>query len=155
MPTKVLNQAVKRNKDRFPPDFMFRLTKKEKEEVVTICDHLEKLKFSPALPNVFTEHGTIMLASVLNSKRAIETSIYIVRAFVRLRAMLGGHKAVAKKLAELESRIRSHDEHIRALFDPIRQLMAPPASKRKPTGFVVREKTLRYGRVSGKMRRQR
>lgn len=79
VPTKALNQAVKRNKDRFPPDFMFRLTKKEKEEVVTICDHLEKLKFSPALPNVFTEHGTIMLASVLNSKRAIKTTLPFVR----------------------------------------------------------------------------
>jgi hypothetical protein len=79
--TKVLNQAVKRNKDRFPEDFMFRLTKVEKVEPVTNCDHLEKLKFSPKTPQVFTEHGAIMAANVLNSTRAIEVSVYIVRAF--------------------------------------------------------------------------
>lgn len=70
VPTKVLNQAVKRNSDRFPPDFMFRLTRREKDHVVTNCDHLRKLKFSPALPCAFTEHGALMLASVLNSRRA-------------------------------------------------------------------------------------
>src|SRR5262249_499805 len=73
--TKALNQAVKRNAGRFPPEFMFRLTKPEKQEVVTNCDHLQRLKFSPALPYAFTEHGAIMVASVLNTPRAIEVSV--------------------------------------------------------------------------------
>ena len=83
--TKVLNQAVKRNMDRFPGDFLFQLTAEEKAEVVTDCDHLAKLKFSPVLPYAFTEHGAIMAASVLNSPQAVEVSVFVVRAFVRLR----------------------------------------------------------------------
>ena len=85
VPTKVLNQAVKRNIERFPLDFMFQLTKDEKDEVVTNCDHLKKLKFSPNLPYAFTEHGAIMLATILNSPVAVQASIQIVRAFIRLR----------------------------------------------------------------------
>ena len=85
VPTKRLNEQVKRNIDRFPPDFMFQLNLKEKEEVVANCDHLSRLKYSPSLPYAFTEHGAIMAASVLNSPRAVEISVYIVRAFVRLR----------------------------------------------------------------------
>jgi phage regulator Rha-like protein len=138
--TKALNQAVKRNQDRFPADFMFRLTKQEKEEVVTNCDHLQKLKFSPVLPYAFTEHGAIMLASVLNSRRAIEVSVFVVRAFVRLRGVLATHKELAQKLAELERKIQGHDEHIRSLFEAIRQLMAPPERPRKPIGFSPRQK---------------
>jgi hypothetical protein len=87
----MLNQAVKGNRDRFPTDFMFRLTKDEKTEVVTNCDHLQKLKFSPVLPHAFTEHGAVMLASVLNSKKAIQISVYVVRAFVKLREVLSAH----------------------------------------------------------------
>ena len=83
--TKALNQAIRRNADRFPSDFMFRLTKEEKQEVVTNCDHLQKLKFSSVNPRAFTEHGAIMAASVLNSNRAIEISVFVVRAFVQLR----------------------------------------------------------------------
>ncbi|MGH9427707.1 MAG: ORF6N domain-containing protein [Terriglobia bacterium] len=90
--TKALNQAVKRNADRFPKDFMFRLTQQEKTRVVTNCDHLSKLKFSPTMPFAFTEHGAVMVANVLNSERAVEVSIYVVRAFVKLREMLGTHK---------------------------------------------------------------
>jgi phage regulator Rha-like protein len=133
--TKVLNQAVKRNNDRFPKDFIFRLTKREKLEVVTNCDHLRKLKFSTAKPFAFTEHGAVMVASVLNSKRAVEMSIYVVRAFVELREMLGTHRALSKKLAELEQQVESHDSHIRSLFDAIRQLMEPPPSKSRRIGF--------------------
>jgi len=88
VPTKALNQAVKRNIDRFPDDFMFQLTKHEKEEVVTNCDHLKRLKFSPTLPHAFTEHGAIMLATVLNNPIAVRASIQVVRAFIRLRRML-------------------------------------------------------------------
>jgi len=143
--TKALNQAVKRNKDRFPPDFRFGLTEKEKGEVVTICDHLKRLKFSPTLPYAFTEHGAIMLASVLNTKRAIKVSLYVVRAFVKLRETLGAHRHLAKKISELEGKVQSHDEHIRALFDAIRQLMVPPETKKRKIGFLVKEKAVRYG----------
>ena len=133
--TKRLNEQVKRNRDRFPEDFMFRLTAPEKAEVVANCDHLQRLKFSPVLPHAFTEHGAIMLASALNSRRAIEVSVYVVRAFVRLRGILATHKELAQKLGELERKIQGHDEHIRSLFEAIRQLMAPPERPRKPIGF--------------------
>ena len=83
--TKKLNQAVKRNIHRFPSGFLFQLSQKEKEEVVTNCDHLSSLKFSPHLPLAFTEHGTIMAASLLNSKQAIQVSVYVVKAFIKLR----------------------------------------------------------------------
>jgi hypothetical protein len=114
---------------------MFQLTSKEKAEVVANCDHLTKLKFSPATPCAFTEHGAVMVASVLNSKRAIEVSIYIVRAFVKVREVLGTHRELAQKLTELERRVESHDTHIRSLFDAIRQLMEPPPSKSRRIGF--------------------
>ncbi|MDI7261817.1 MAG: ORF6N domain-containing protein [Thermodesulfobacteriota bacterium] len=133
--TKRLNEQVKRNRNRFPQDFMFRLTAKEKAEVVANCDHLVKLKFSPALPNAFTEHGAIMVASVLNTKRAIEVSVFVVRAFIKLREMLATHKELAHKLVELERRLESHDEAIQSLFSAIRQLMTPPETKRRPIGF--------------------
>jgi len=87
--TKVLNQAVKRNIERFPEDFMFQLTKEEKEEVVTNCDHLRQLKFSPNLPFAFTEHGAIMAATILNSPVAVQASIIVVRTFIRLRQKIG------------------------------------------------------------------
>jgi hypothetical protein len=96
--TKALNQAVKRNKDRFPGDFMFQLTKEEKAEVVTNCDHLQRLKFSPTLPYAFTEHGAVMLASVLNTPVAVQVSIQIVRAFIKLREALGTHKDLIRRL---------------------------------------------------------
>jgi hypothetical protein len=130
--TKRLNEQVKRNRDRFPADFMFRVTKREKAEVVANCDHLRKLRFSPTVPYAFTEHGTIMLASVLNSRVAIEASVQIVRAFVRLREMLSSHKNLARKLAELE---RHYDHQFRAVFDAIRQLMVEDQQPRKQIGF--------------------
>ncbi|NLT49565.1 MAG: ORF6N domain-containing protein [Ignavibacteria bacterium] len=117
--TKALNQAVKRNNERFPTDFMFRLNEKEKTEVVTKCDHLASLKFSASLPYVFTEHGALMLASVLNSPKAVEASIYVVRAFVRLREILLTHKELAQKLKELELKTETHDEQIMAIFEAI------------------------------------
>ena len=135
VPTKALNQAVKRNAERFPKDFMFRLTQKEKLELVTNCDHLANLKFSSALPLAFTEHGAIMVANVLNSRRAVEVSVYVVRAFVKLREMLGSHKMLAQKIAELERTVATHDAHIKALFDAIRQLMQPPTWKTHRIGF--------------------
>jgi len=139
--TKRLNEQVKRNRGRFPEDFMFQLTEKEKTEVVAICDHLTRLKFSPVLPNAFTEHGAIMIASVLNTKRAIQVSVFVVRAFVKLREMLAAHKDLAHKLAELERKLQNHDESIRSLVIAIRQLMGPsePEPPKKRIGFLVEE----------------
>ena len=150
--TKRLNEQVKRNRGRFPEDFMFQLTKKEKAEVVAICDHLAKLKFSPVLPNAFTEHGAIMVASVLNTKRAIQVSVFVVRAFVKLREMLSTHKELAHKLAMLERKLQTHDESIRSLVVAIRQLMSPPESKKRPIGFLVEEPKIPY---LTKMKRKR
>ena len=123
--TKVFNQAIKRNKKRFPSDFIFRLTKKEKREVVTNCDHLTKLRFSPILPAAFTEHGAIMAATVLSTERAIKVSVYVVRAFVKLREMLGTQKDFAHKLEDLEERLVEHDEKFSIVFEAIRKLMQP------------------------------
>ena len=135
--TKVLNQAVKRNIDRFPPDFMFKLTVKEKEEVVTNCDHLKKLKYSPSLPYVFTEQGVAMLSSVLRSTRAIHVNIEIMRAFVRLRHILASHADLARKLEELE---KKYDAQFRIVFDAIRHLMKNPETKRGQIGFRTKKK---------------
>ncbi len=135
--TKVLNQAVKRNKERFPVDFMFQLTKEEKDEVVTNCDHLKRLKFSPTLPHAFTEHGAIMLATILNSPVAVQASIQVVRAFVKLREILATHKDLARKLNEME---KKYDAQFKVVFDAIRQLMTPPEPKRQQIGFIHKKK---------------
>jgi len=135
--TKRLNEQVKRNRERFPPDFMFRLNAAEKAKVVANCDHLSKLKFSPVLPFAFTEHGAIMAASVLNSQLAIEVSVYVVRAFIQLREALATHKDLAQKLAELE---KKYDARFRIVFEAIEELMAPAdADDRKQIGFRNRE----------------
>jgi hypothetical protein len=149
--TRRLNEQVKRNRGRFPEDFMFQLTKKEKAEVVAICDHLTKLKFSPVLPNAFTEHGAIMVASVLNTNRAIQVSVFVVRAFVKLREMLATHKELAHKLAELERKLQNHDESIRSLVVAIRQLMRPsePEPPKKRIGFLVEEPHVPYKSSKG------
>ncbi|MFC1498284.1 ORF6N domain-containing protein [Verrucomicrobiota bacterium] len=123
--TKALNQAIRRNQERFPEDFMFQLTKEEKQEVVTNCDHLEKLKYSPVNPNVFTEHGAIMAASVLNSPKAVEVSVFVVRAFVQLREVVAGHKELARKIAQLERKLGDHDDQIIVMVEAIKQLMDP------------------------------
>ena len=135
--TKRLNEQVRRNRNRFPDDFMFRLTSEEKNEVVANCDHLSNLKFSPALPLAFTEHGAIMAASVLNTQQAIEASIFVVRIFVRLREILATHKRLARKLKELEARLGEHDEQIQVIFEAIHQLMTPPDTPPKKIGFQV------------------
>ncbi len=134
--TKRLNEQVKRNRDRFPGDFMFQLTENEKAEVVANCDHHKRLKFSPNLPYAFTEHGAIMLATVLNSPVAVQASIQVVRAFVKLRQMLSTNKELAHKLNQLEQKIEKHDEEIKAIFDAIRQLMTPPEKHKRKIGFL-------------------
>jgi hypothetical protein len=136
VPTKALNQAVKRNIERFPGDFMFQLSKSEKDGVVTTCDHLANLKFSRTLPFAFTEHGALMLGNVLKSDRAIEASLLVVRTFVQLRQMLSTHKELAIKLEALERKIGSHDQAIAGLIDAIRQLMTPSASSKRQIGFI-------------------
>jgi hypothetical protein len=134
VPTKALNQAVRRNADRFPPDFVFRLSQNEKKEVVTNCDHLGHLRFSSTRPYAFTEHGAIMAASVLNSPRAVATSVDVVRAFVRLRGVLASHKELVRRVDELESR---YDGPFKVVFDALRGLMAPPGTKpKRKIGFV-------------------
>ena len=155
VPTKALNQAVKRNAGRFPSDFMFQLSATEKAEVVTNCDHLAKLKFSRSLPFAFTEYGAVALANILASSQAVEMGIYVVRAFVRLRQAATLHEDLAKRLAELELKTEhlqlSHDTfsrntrlQLRQVFDALKELMAqppeppppPPAPPPRPIGFV-------------------
>jgi hypothetical protein len=135
IPTFHLNQAVKRNRARFPSDFMFRLTEEEKAALVANHSRLEKLKFSPSLPAAFTEHGAVMLASVLKSPIAVAASIEIVRAFNRMRRMVAAHKELAAKLAEVEGRLDTHDVHIQALFTAIRRFLDPPPKPNSEIGF--------------------
>lgn len=149
--TKQLNQQVKRNIDRFPPDFMFELTREEKFEVVTNCDHLENLKYSPYLPFAFTEHGALMLANVLSSPRAIQASIQIVRTFVRLRELLASNAELARRLDVLEEK---YDRQFKVVFDAIRQLLQPPEKPKNPIGFRIRETRGRYWSQSELERRK-
>lgn len=131
VPTKRLNEQVKRNIKRFPEDFMFQLTKKEKERLVAICDRFATLKHSTSLPYAFTEQGVAMLSSVLNSERAIQVNILIMRAFTKLRELLLTHKDLAIKLETLEKKYAEHDEKIQAIFSAIKQLLEPPAEEPK------------------------
>lgn len=142
--TKRLNEQVKRNRKRFPADFIFQLTPKEKSEVVAICDHLSRLRFLSALPYAFTEHGTIMLASVLNSRVAAEVSVQVVRAFIKLWEAVASHKDLTRRIDDLEEK---YDGQFKLVFDAIRRLMTPPEPKRRRIGFLVRERAARYGRV--------
>ena len=138
--TRALNQAVKRNAGRFPADFMFRLSAKELDawrSQFVMSNPGAKMGLRRA-PFAFTEHGALMAATVLNSPRAVETSLYVVRAFVRLRQFLASHKDLARRLEEHEKKLASHDQAIAGLVNTIRQLMAPPEPpKRRPIGFVT------------------
>lgn len=138
--TKRLNEQVTRNQDRFPADFMFRLARQEKMEVVANCDHLGGLKFSAAPPRAFTEHGTIMLAAVLSSPVAIHASVQIVRAFAQLREMLSGHRDLADKLAVLE---RQYDQQFKVVFDAIRELIirSRPRKRRSASRSPIARRT--------------
>jgi len=138
--TKRLNEQFKRNRQRFPSDFAFQLTPSEKAEVVAKCDHLRRLKYSPALPYAFTEHGALMLASVLNSARAVAASVAVVRAVVHLRAMLVEHRDLRRRLDDRESR---YDGQFKVVFDAIRVLMAPEEKPRKRIGFRANGETSR------------
>jgi len=119
--TKRLNEAVKRNITRFPVDFMFQLTISEKNDLVANCDHLKKLKFSPYLPYAFTEHGAVMLASVLNSERAISVNIQIVRIFNKMREMMLLHKDLLFEMQKINSKLTDHDDKIVLIFEYLKQ----------------------------------
>jgi hypothetical protein len=149
VPVKRLNEQVRRNADRFPPDFAFQMTREEYDSLRSQFATLKRGRgrHRKYLPWVFTEHGAIMAANVLNSRRAVEASVYVVRAFVRLRRAVASHKELARKLAELERRVGGHDAAIRDLVAAIRRLAEPaPEPKKKKIGFLVEEKAAVYRR---------
>ena len=133
--TKNLNKAVTRNMERFPPDFMIRLTKKEYDSLRFQFGTLEKGRHSKYLPYAFTEQGVAMLSSVLRSRRAIKANIFIMRAFVRLREILSTHKKLARKLVELE---KKYDDQFSVVFEAIRRLMREEEKPKTPIGFHVK-----------------
>ena len=150
VPTKALNQAVKRNFQRFPPDFMFQLSAQEKQQVVTDCDHLAKLKVSRTLPFAFTEHGAIRLPMCSTPNGPPDMSVYVVRAFVRLRELVATHAELAKRLEELEDRMAlmetQHDSfsrntrvQLKEVVETLREMMTPPEPAKRPIGFVTPE----------------
>lgn len=131
--TKRLREQVRRNKIRFPADFMFLLTKAEHMEVAANCGHLASLKFSRSLSYAFTEYGAIMLASILNSEAAVRASVQVVRAFVRLRQIISANKDLAHQLEKME---KKYDHQFKLVFQVINQFMVPPASSAKKADFV-------------------
>jgi hypothetical protein len=134
--TKRLNEQVKRNKDRFPEDFMFRLSALENAELVANCDRLENLKHSSNLPYAFTEHGALMLGNILSSPVAVAASIAVVRAFVKLRELLISSEEFKHKLAQIERTVALHDDKLKIVFDAIRQIMTTPeVPAKKPIGI--------------------
>src|SRR2546426_10881308 len=135
--TKALNQAVRRNRERFPEDFMFQLTPEESRELnrSQIVTGLQKHRDPKFRPYAFTEQGVAMLSSVLRSKRAALVNVAIMRAFVRLRQILASNTELARKLEDLE---RKYDRQFKVVFDAIRQLMTPPEPKRKQIGFHLK-----------------
>jgi hypothetical protein len=137
VPTKRLNEAVKRNANRFPEDFLFRLTAEEKDEVVANCDHLTRLKFSPQLPFAFTEHGALQAANVLRSERAVAMSIYVIRAFIQMREQIAGTSLIQKRLGEIDRKLLDHDEALVILWNQLKPLLTPPppASPKRRIGF--------------------
>jgi len=130
--TKTLNQAVRRNIKRFPADFMFQLTKVEKKQLVTNCDRFAPLKHSTSMPHAFTEQGIAMLSSVLNSERAINVNIAIMRTFVKLREILGSNELLRHKIESME---RKYDEQFKAVFEVLGKMLAEPEKPKKPFGF--------------------
>jgi hypothetical protein len=153
--TKRLNEQVRRNLGRFPPDFMFQLSAEEaavlRSQIATSKQGRGGRRYAPY---AFTEHGAIMLANVLSTPRAAEVSVYVVRAFVRLRQMVATNAEVTAKLTALERRVAGHDAAIASLVRAIRQLMAPPERSRRSIGFRVEEGRPRYG-VSRRRERSR
>jgi hypothetical protein len=148
--TKQLKRAVRRNLHRFPSDFMFELTREEYNSLRSQSGTLKRGAHSKYLPMAFTEQGVAMLSSVLNSDRAIEVNIAIMRAFLELRKVSSSHKQLAQKLRDIEARLGDHDESIDAIFEAIQQLLKPPEKPRKRIGFEVKEPKARYGKKTRK-----
>ncbi|NQT55890.1 MAG: ORF6N domain-containing protein [Desulfobacteraceae bacterium] len=144
--TRSLVQAVKRNIERFPSDFVFQLDKDEYDSLRSQIVISKGKGGRRYLPYAFTEQGVAMLSSVLRSKRAIQVNVAIMRAFVKLREMLSTHKELAHKLSELEEHLKDHDHQIQTIFEAIRQLMTPPERPRKRIGFEVKEGRTKYGK---------
>ena len=143
--TMRLNEQFKRNRKRFPDDFAFVLTREEFASLISQIAISKKSRGGRRKPPiVFTEHGAIMLASVLNSDVAVQASVRVVRAFVRLREMVAANAQLASKLAELERRLDSHDEAIVDLFATLKRLLEHPSKRNREIGFHVRERTARY-----------
>ena len=134
--TRALKQQVKRNPERFPPDFMFELSKDEWRELITNCDNLGAYRFSPSLPFAFTEHGIAMLSSVLNSAQAVSTNISIMRAFIKMRDMINDNNDLKLRLDELETK---HDRQFKIVFDAIRKLIGSDAKEKKHIGFIKKQ----------------
>ena len=141
VPTFRLNEAVKRNKKRFPPEFMFQLSDNEKNELIAICDKLKTLKYSPSNPYAFTEHGVVMLASILNSERAIVINVQIVKAFIKLREMALTHAEFSKQLKELEATFINYAKQNNADVEEIFQQLAylHDITKPKQIGFKTED----------------
>src|SRR6266496_1612536 len=139
-----LHKAVRRNRDRFPADFMFQLTAEETKSLIFQFGISKGRGGRRHFPYAFTEQGVAMLSSVLNSERAVKVNIAIMRAFVKLRQTLETNRELARKFSVLEKRVGKHDEEIGAILEAIRQLMAPPEKSRREIGFHVRERAPRY-----------
>src|SRR5438105_9247939 len=139
-----LNKAVRRNRDRFPSDFMFQLTAAEAESLIFQFGISKGRGGRRHRPYAFTEQGVAMLSSVLSSERAVNVNIAIMRAFVKLREALETNRKLARKFDELENHVGKHDQHVDAILEAIRQLMAPPEKPKREIGFHVREKAPRY-----------
>jgi hypothetical protein len=170
VPTKVFNQAVKRNKNKFPADFMFQLTGEEYEHLRSQFATSNRSQFVTGsqrhrnpryAPYVFTEHGAVMAANILRSQRAIQMSVFVVRAFIRMRQMLIEQRDLARKLAALEkeltARLDIHETAINEILGQIRRLLSPPSGPEPPKkriGFVVEEPHVPYGSLKG-FRKQR
>jgi len=151
VPTKVLNQAVKRNRKRFPSDFMFQLTATEAESARRSRSQTVTLKRGQNLkyrPYAFTEHGAIQAANVLSSEQAVQMGLFVVRAFVKMREALAHHRELAHTLAEVErtltERLDDHEQIIASIVEELRQLMNPPKPARKQIGFHIRERAATY-----------
>lgn len=148
--TKRLNEQVRRNPDRFPPDFLIQLTLEEAKEIQSLRSHFATLKRGQHVkyaPNAFTEHGAIMAANVLNSQEAIKMSVFVVRAFVRMREHLISRSEMEKRLLKIEKVLLAHDTHIRDLYEKIRPLLLPPRDpKKREIGFRVRDEGATYKR---------
>jgi len=146
---KQLKRQVRRNIDRFPADFMLQLSKDEYDPLRRHFGTLKRGEHSKYLPYVFTEQGVAMLSSVLNSKRAVQVNIAIMRAFVKLREMITSHKDLAGRLDEME---KKYDAQFRVVFDAIRELMIPPEEDKRKIGFIAKESRARYRMHAGKMK---